>query len=69
MAPIVFRNDKPHENLGAHNIECFGPVSTIMPYKDLDDAVKIARLGKGSLVSSIVTSDMDIATDYVTEAA
>ncbi|MCH2233941.1 MAG: phenylacetic acid degradation bifunctional protein PaaZ [Crocinitomicaceae bacterium] len=69
MAPIVFRNDNPHEKFGAHNIECFGPVSTLMPYKDIDDAVKIARMGKGSLVSSIVTSDMDIATEYVTEAA
>ena len=69
MAPIVFRNDDPHTKLGAHNIECFGPVTTLMPYKDLADAVAIARLGKGSLVSSIITSDMDIATEYTVEAA
>lgn len=69
MAPIVFRNDDPHNKTGAHNIECFGPVTTLMPYKDLADAVAIARLGKGSLVSSIITSDMDIATEYTVEAA
>ena len=69
MAPIIFRNDDPHQKTGAHNIECFGPVTTLMPYKDIADAVEIAKLGKGSLVSSIVTSDMDLATEYVVEAA
>lgn len=69
FAPIVFRNDDPHHKLGAHSIECFGPVSTLMPYKDLDDAIAIAKLGKGSLVSSIVTADDLIATEYVLNAA
>jgi len=69
FSPIVFRNDDPHGKQGAHNIECFGPVSTLMPYKDLEDAVAIARLGKGSLVSSIVTADDKIATEYVLNAA
>lgn len=69
FSPIVFRNDDPHGKQGAHNIECFGPVSTLMPYKDLEDAVAIARLGKGSLVSSIVTADDQIATEYVLNAA
>lgn len=69
FSPIVFRNDDPHNKQGVHNIECFGPVSTIMPYKDLDDAIEIAKLGKGSLVSSIVTADDQIATDYVVNAA
>lgn len=69
FAPIVFRNDDPHGKQGVHNIECFGPVSTLMPYKDLEDAVAIARLGKGSLVSSIITADDAIATEYVLNAA
>ncbi len=69
FAPIVFRNDDPHHKLGVHSIECFGPVSTLMPYKDLDDAIAIAKLGKGSLVSSIVTADDSIATEYVLNAA
>lgn len=69
FSPIVFRNEDPHNKLGAHNIECFGPVSTLMPYKDIEDAVNIAKLGKGSLVSSIITADDKIATDYVLNAA
>lgn len=69
FSPIVFRNEDPHNKEGAHNIECFGPVSTIMPYKDIADAVAIAKKGKGSLVSSIVTADDAIATDYVINAA
>lgn len=69
FSPIVFRNEDPHNKEGVHNIECFGPVSTIMPYKDIEDAVAIAKKGKGSLVSSIVTADDSIATDYVINAA
>ena len=66
---IVFRNDDPFKNQGVHNIECFGPVSTIMPYKTLDDAIDIARMGKGSLVSSIITADDEIAKEYVLGAS
>ncbi|MBK7128040.1 MAG: phenylacetic acid degradation bifunctional protein PaaZ [Crocinitomicaceae bacterium] len=66
---IVFRNDDPFKNQGVHNIECFGPVSTIMPYKTLDDAIEIARMGKGSLVSSIITADDEIAREYVLGAS
>ncbi|MDX1348675.1 MAG: phenylacetic acid degradation bifunctional protein PaaZ [Putridiphycobacter sp.] len=69
VPPILFRNDTPHQKLAVHEVECFGPVSTIMPYKDLDDAIKLARMGKGSLVSSIITADDKIATDYVVNAA
>ena len=69
FSPIVFRNEDPHNKLGVHNIECFGPVSTLMPYKDIEDAVEIAKLGKGSLVSTIVTANDSIATDYVLNAA
>jgi oxepin-CoA hydrolase / 3-oxo-5,6-dehydrosuberyl-CoA semialdehyde dehydrogenase len=66
---IVFRNDDPFKNTGVHDVECFGPVSTIMPYKTLEDAIEIAKMGKGSLVSSIVTADDKIATEYVLGAA
>ncbi|MCG8577575.1 MAG: phenylacetic acid degradation bifunctional protein PaaZ [Flavobacteriales bacterium] len=69
IGTVVFRNDDPKNKTAVHEIECFGPVSTIMPYKDLDDAIEIAKMGKGSLVSSIVTADDKIATDYVVKAA
>jgi len=68
-SPILFRNDKPYEKTKVHDVECFGPVSTIMPYKNLDDAIALAKMGKGSLVSSIITADDKIATEYVVNAA
>ncbi len=69
LSPILLRNDNPFKNQDSHNIECFGPVSTIMPYKDLGEAIELANLGKGSLVSSIVTNDTKIAKDYLMGAA
>ncbi len=69
MSPILFRNDNPFENTDCHNVEAFGPVSTIMPYKDINEAIELAKMGKGSLVSSIVTADNNIATEYVMGAA
>ena len=65
FAPILFRNDNPFQKTDVHDIECFGPVSTIMPYKSMADAIALARMGKGSLVSSIVTPDDQEAMDYV----
>ncbi|MFM1854219.1 MAG: hypothetical protein RL164_1537 [Bacteroidota bacterium] len=67
--PILFRNESPLQNTACHDIEAFGPVATIMPYKDLGQAIEIAKLGKGSLVSSIVTPSNQEAVDYVVGAA
>ncbi len=69
MAPVIFLNANPFKNLDAHNVEAFGPVSTIMPYKTIDDAIALSRLGKGSLVSSIITSDSKVAKQYVLGSA
>jgi oxepin-CoA hydrolase/3-oxo-5,6-dehydrosuberyl-CoA semialdehyde dehydrogenase len=67
--PILFRNENPLQNTACHDIEAFGPVATIMPYKNLDQAIEIAKLGKGSLVSSIVTPSNQEAVDYVVGTA
>ena len=69
FSPILFRNDDPFNKLDVHNVEAFGPVSTIMPYKNMDEAIELARMGKGSLVSSIVTPDNREAREYVVGAA
>ncbi|MBK7763132.1 MAG: phenylacetic acid degradation bifunctional protein PaaZ [Bacteroidetes bacterium] len=69
MSPIIFYNDKPFEKTDCHEVEAFGPVSTIIPYSDTDEAIALARLGKGSLVSSITTADTRIAKHYVMGAA
>lgn len=65
MSPIVFLNTDPFKNTDVHNIEAFGPVSTIMPYDTIDDAIALARMGKGSLVCSVVTADDDVAKEFV----
>ena len=69
MKPILLREDHPLINEAAHTTEAFGPVSTIMPYKNLEEAITLAKMGKGSLVSSIVTNDNGIAKQYAVNAA
>lgn len=69
MPPILFLNDRPFEKTDCHNIEAFGPVSTLMPYKTTEDAIELSRMGLGSLVSSIATADDDIAREFVVGAA
>jgi oxepin-CoA hydrolase/3-oxo-5,6-dehydrosuberyl-CoA semialdehyde dehydrogenase len=69
FSPILFRNDDPFDKQDVHTIEAFGPVSTIMPYKTLDDAIELTKMGKGSLVTSIITADDKEAREFVVEAA
>lgn len=69
MPPIIFLNEKPFTNTDCHNIEAFGPVSTLMPYKTIDEAITLSKMGKGSLVSSIITADDRIARLYTIGAA
>jgi oxepin-CoA hydrolase/3-oxo-5,6-dehydrosuberyl-CoA semialdehyde dehydrogenase len=69
ISPILFLNDKPFEKTDCHNIEAFGPVSTLLSYKDLNEAIELARMGKGSLVSSIITADDNIARQFIVNAA
>lgn len=69
LSPIVLLEKDPFTNIGVHEIEAFGPVSTIMPYKDLDEAITLSQMGKGSLCCSISTFDDQIAREFVLEAA
>ncbi|MDA9808089.1 phenylacetic acid degradation bifunctional protein PaaZ, partial [Flavobacteriales bacterium] len=69
ISPILFLNDDPFNKTDCHNVEAFGPVSTILPYKTIDEAIELARMGKGSLVCSIITNDMKIAEQFVLGAA
>ncbi len=57
--------DKPFTTEAAHSVEAFGPVSTIMPYTSEDEAIELARMGRGSLVGSLVTADNDEAARIV----
>ncbi len=69
ISPIVLRTDYPFKNIAVHEREAFGPVSTIMPYKNLEEAIQLAKMGKGSLVSSIATNNDKIAKEYVVNTA
>ncbi|GIV41741.1 MAG: bifunctional aldehyde dehydrogenase/enoyl-CoA hydratase [Vicingaceae bacterium] len=65
LSPIVFLNEKPFECVECHEVEAFGPVSTIIPYKDFNEAITLVNMGKGSLVTTIVTSNDKLAKEYV----
>ena len=69
LPPILLLNDKPFSKKLTHETECFGPVSTLMPYKSLDKAIELANMGKGSLVSTICTFEPKMMREYVLEAA
>lgn len=69
IPPILFLNDQPFNKIDCHEIEAFGPVSTMLPYADLNEAIALSKMGKGSLVCSIVTSDDKLAHDFTINAA
>ena len=69
MRPILMREDQPFKNTQVHEVEAFGPVSTLMPYNGVEEAIELAQMGKGSLVSSVVTADNAFAKAYTVEAA
>ncbi len=69
MSPVLLMNEKPFAAKEVHEVEAFGPVSTIMPYKDINEAIALSKLGKGSLCSTIVTANYKTAQQYVIGAA
>ena len=62
-SPVLLYNKEPFKYDEPHEIEAFGPVSTVMPYKDLPQAISLANKGHGSLVGSIFTNDDDAAIE------
>src|SRR4029450_10910646 len=69
MEPILLRSDDPWSNAAVHDVEAFGPVSTVMPYRDLTDAIALANRGMGSLALSLFTHSPDAARDFIQGAA
>ena len=63
--PTLLHCDKPLSSKSVHSVEAFGPVSTVLPYDNLDEAIELSRLGEGSLAGSIVTNDNAIARELV----
>jgi len=69
ISPMLLLNKTPFSSDEPHNIEAFGPVSTIMPYNTMDEAIELSKKGKGSLCSSIITNNSANAKAYVLGAA
>jgi oxepin-CoA hydrolase/3-oxo-5,6-dehydrosuberyl-CoA semialdehyde dehydrogenase len=57
--------NEPFSASEPHEVEAFGPVCTLMPYRDIDDAIELAKLGRGSLAGSLVTADDEEAARMV----
>ena len=69
FSPILFRNNEPFLKDAVHNIEAFGPVSTLIPYKNMEEAVELVEMGKGSLVTSFISNDDQKSKEFVVETA
>jgi oxepin-CoA hydrolase/3-oxo-5,6-dehydrosuberyl-CoA semialdehyde dehydrogenase len=69
MQPILLRSDDPWSCGAVHDVEAFGPVSTVMPYRDIADAVALANRGMGSLALSLFTHSPEAARDFIQGAA
>jgi oxepin-CoA hydrolase / 3-oxo-5,6-dehydrosuberyl-CoA semialdehyde dehydrogenase len=68
MSPVLLRCDAPDKATRVHETEPFGPVATLMPYRDLANAIELVNRGKGSLVMSLYTYDPNIAREVLTGA-
>ena len=63
--PTLLHCERPLTSSAVHSVEAFGPVSTVLPYNDLDEAIQLSRMGEGSLVGSIITNDNNVARELV----
>ncbi len=61
LPPMLYHCADPDSATRVHAVEAFGPVSTLMGYRDLDHAVALANRGQGSLVASVITHDPQVA--------
>ncbi|MGI9203706.1 MAG: phenylacetic acid degradation bifunctional protein PaaZ [Woeseiaceae bacterium] len=67
--PTLLHCERPLSAQAVHSVEAFGPVSTVLPYENLDEAIELARLGGGSLAGSIITNDNAVARELVLGSA
>ena len=63
--PTLLHCERPLTSSAVHSVEAFGPVSTVLPYDTLDEAIELSRLGEGSLAGSIITNDNAVARELV----
>lgn len=65
LNPVLLYCDRPGKATAVHDVEAFGPVATVMPYDTPEEAVGLARRGKGSLVASVFTNSKAFAEEVV----
>ncbi|MCP5415556.1 MAG: phenylacetic acid degradation bifunctional protein PaaZ [Chromatiaceae bacterium] len=65
LAPVLLYCERPLTHAEVHEVEAFGPVSTVIPYQDATEAIALANRGQGSLVSSLFTCDDAFARELV----
>jgi oxepin-CoA hydrolase/3-oxo-5,6-dehydrosuberyl-CoA semialdehyde dehydrogenase len=65
VPPLLLLASEPSAARALHSIEAFGPVCTVIPYRELDEAITLARRGEGSLVGSVFTADEQVAAQLV----
>ena len=65
VPPLLLLCSKPAAGRAVHSVEAFGPVCTVIPYRDIDEAIAFARRGDGSLVGSVFTADDRVAARLV----
>ena len=63
VPPMLFHCTDPDSAMNVHQVEAFGPVSTLMGYRDINHAIELANKGDGSLVASIITNDTEVAQE------
>jgi len=63
VVPTLLHCSDPDSARLVHEVEAFGPVSTVMGYRDRDNAIELANKGQGSLVASLITHDPEVARD------
>jgi len=68
VPPMLFHCANPDTAVRVHDTEAFGPVSTVMGYRDTDHAIELANRGQGSLVASVITRDPEVARRIVVGA-
>jgi len=69
LPPMLFSCADPDAATAVHEVEAFGPVATLLPYRDIDHAAQLANRGQGSLVASLITHDPQVARDVTLASA
>ena len=65
VSPVLLRCNTPGQAEAIHSVEPFGPVATLMPYANLQEAIELCNRGEGSLVVSLFTMDTEAATEFI----